>query len=114
MSSPSTDPDQPIAWRVVTDGTPVETADGARLGRVVDVLGADQEDIFHGLAVKPTGKGPECVLLAERITLMSPARIVTDLSAADFAALPPYHPEATFRLGISGLLRKHEGWIKGG
>lgn len=113
MSMPPTDPDQPIAWRVVTDGTPVQTAEGTLVGHVADVLGADAEDIFHGLAVRRIGHGPACVVLAERIILMSAARIVTDLSAADVAALPPYEPEATFHLGITGLLRRHEGWIKG-
>lgn len=114
MTQPPSDPDQPIAWRVVTDGTPVQAADGTPVGRVADVLGADAEDIFHGLLVKRLKAGPECVVLAEHITLMTPARIETDLAPAEVAGLPPYRPEDTFHLGIAGLLRKHEGWIKGG
>lgn len=114
MPQASADPDQPIAWRAVTDGTPVQAADGATVGQVSDILGADAEDIFHGLLIARTGHGPSCVVLAEHITSLGADRIQTDLSPADIAALPAYEPEAIFHLGITGLIRKHEGWIRGG
>ncbi|HEX5466077.1 MAG TPA: hypothetical protein VFW92_05300 [Candidatus Limnocylindrales bacterium] len=113
MSTASADPGQPISWRVVSAETPVQATDGTVAGHVADVLGADAEDIFHGLVVKRAA-GPECVVLAERITALLADRVETDLSTAEIAALPPYETEATFHLGVTGLIRKHEGWIKGG
>jgi hypothetical protein len=114
MPEPAAQPDQPISWRVVADGTPVHDAQDGLAGHVADVLGADAEDIFHGLVIKRAQGGQECVVLAERISTMTRALIETDLSAAEIRDLPVYRPEETFHLGITGLLRKHEGWIKGG
>lgn len=114
MPEPAVQPDQPISWRVVADGTPVHDAQGDVAGRVADVLGADAEDIFHGLVIKRAAGGQECVVLAERISAMTPARIETDLTAEEIRDLPVYQPEQTFHLGVTGLLRKHGGWIKGG
>jgi hypothetical protein len=113
MPEPAVQPDQPISWRVVADGTPVHDVQGDVAGHVADVLGADAEDIFHGLVIKRAQGGHECVVLAERITAMTPALIETDLSASEILELPVYQAEQTFHLGITGLLRKHEGWIKG-
>ena len=38
-----------IAWRAVTYGTPVSSSDGTKVGTVHEMLGSDEEDIFHGV-----------------------------------------------------------------
>ena len=51
-SSPesNTDTDQPIAWRAVPQDTAVRS-EGQEVGTLYDLLGSDEEDIFHGLRV---------------------------------------------------------------
>lgn len=51
----------PVSWLLVEPGWPVVNADGERVGKVDEVLGDEQTDIFHGLLVD----GRE--ILAERI-----------------------------------------------
>jgi hypothetical protein len=51
----------PVSWLLVERGWTVYDADGDKLGKVDEVLGDEQTDIFHGLLVN----GEE--VLAERV-----------------------------------------------
>jgi rRNA processing protein Gar1 len=51
----------PVSWLLVEPGWPVVDANGRRVGKVDEVLGDEQTDIFHGLVVD----GRE--ILAERV-----------------------------------------------
>ena len=51
----------PVSWLLVEPGWPVVDAKGERVGKVDEVLGDEQTDIFHGLVVD----GRE--ILAERV-----------------------------------------------
>jgi len=51
----------PVSWLMVEPGWKVVDAHGAKIGKVDEVLGDEQVDIFHGLLVG----GEE--ILAERI-----------------------------------------------
>ena len=79
----------PISWRAIVYGTPIIAADGKQLGTVREVLGSDSEDIFHGIRVAVAGH-PDTVLDSSDISAMTTAAVTTQLSAADFAALPAY------------------------
>ncbi|MBA2637473.1 MAG: PRC-barrel domain-containing protein [Solirubrobacterales bacterium] len=67
---------EPISYLVLREGTPVETADGHRLGTVKRVLFDDATDIFDGLVVD-TGAGerfvdaPEVADLHERLVVLA-------------------------------------------
>ena len=41
----------PVSWLLVEPGWPVVDAQGERVGKVDEVLGDEQTDIFHGLVV---------------------------------------------------------------
>jgi hypothetical protein len=41
----------PVSWLLVEKGWDVVDADGTRVGKVDEVLGDEQTDIFHGLVV---------------------------------------------------------------
>jgi rRNA processing protein Gar1 len=56
----SGEPD-PVSWLLIERGWKVLDADGNKVGKVDEVLGDEQSDIFHGLIVN----GEE--ILAERI-----------------------------------------------
>jgi len=51
MADETDDGEDPIAWRGVAQDTPVRTSDGEKVGTLSDMLGSDQEDIFHGIVV---------------------------------------------------------------
>jgi hypothetical protein len=44
-----TDTERPIAWLALEKGTPVLDADGAEIGKVLEVVGDEQKDIFSGI-----------------------------------------------------------------
>ncbi len=43
----------PVAWKVAVHGWHVVGADGVKLGKVEDILGDPEADIFDGIAVSP-------------------------------------------------------------
>ena len=51
----------PVSWLLVEKGWPVYDVNGKKVGKVDEVLGDEQTDIFHGLLVD----GEE--VLAERV-----------------------------------------------
>jgi rRNA processing protein Gar1 len=54
-------PGDPVSWLLVEPGWTVVDAEGSKVGKVDEVLGDEQTDIFHGLVV-----GGETIL-AERV-----------------------------------------------
>ena len=47
----------PISYEVLDRGVPVLTSDGQPVGTVASVIGAPEQDIFHGLLVDMPGIG---------------------------------------------------------
>lgn len=83
----------PVAWTVVEHGWTVVTSDGSEVGRIDQVLGDAEADIFDGFAVeggsvldRPTYVPSEQVGVIEEGTV----HLVIDADA--FAALAPYEP----------------------
>ena len=99
----------PISWRVVVYGTAVVAADGTKVGTVREVLGSDEEDIFHGIRVVADGH-KDVMIPSSDIGGMTSSAVTTSLSSAEFAALPAYDESATYHLASVGWLRKHLGW----
>ena len=101
--------DEPaIAWKATPYRGVVVTADGTEIGTAESLLGDEEEDIFHGLAVK-TRRGL-LEIPAARITKITARGIVTDLDDDDVARLEPYREERWFGIGWGGLFRKHPEW----
>lgn len=100
-----------IAWRAVKYGTPVVTKDGTKVGTVHEMLGSDEEDIFHGVRVA-ADKHHDVMIAASDITSMTSPAVTTSMTADEVASLPEYREEATYHLASVGWLRKHLGWKK--
>ena len=66
MAAPSRDP---VSWLLIEPGWAVVDARGEKVGKVDDVLGDEQVDIFHGLVV-----GGEKIL-AERVVQITEGEI---------------------------------------
>jgi hypothetical protein len=110
-SQATTDADQPIAWRAVPEDAAVRS-DGQQVGRVYDVLGSHEEDIFHGIVVELRSGSHRVFVPADDVILITAAHVDVSLSAGEIGALPEHTEERQFELGMVGHLRKHLGWVK--
>ena len=99
-----------VAWRAMPYRAPVVAADGSEIGTAESLLGDEEEDIFHGIVVKPRQGGKPLEIPAARIKQITTKHIVTDLSKAEVHALPAYREEQWFHIGWGGLFRKHPEW----
>ena len=104
------DSDDPIAWRGVTQDTPVRTSEGETVGTLSDMLGSDQEDIFHGIVVHLGRLGHHVFVPADQVSLMTHTHVDVALTSAEIHALPKHDEERQFDLGMVGIFRKHLGW----
>ncbi len=104
--------DQPIGWRGVAQDTPVRSSDGETVGTLSDLLGSDQEDIFHGIVVQLGRFGHRVFVPADQVSLLSRSHVTVSLTSAEIDALPEHDDERQFELGIVGIFRKHLGWTR--
>jgi len=112
MTDPEPDVTTPIAWRALPYGAQVGASGGEVVGTVLEVLGSDSEDLFHGLRVGLSGESRDVMLGSAHVTVLTAGLVQTDLRASDFKDLPTYADEATYHLASVGWLRKHLGWQK--
>jgi hypothetical protein len=106
------DPEQPIAWRVVPQDVEVRSSDGVSVGTLEDLLGSDEEDIFHGLIVKTADGNRTVFIPSENVTLLTGSHVDLSFSADEVRALPDHSAEKTFHLGWKGIFNKTVGWIE--
>lgn len=103
--------DEPaIAWTAMPYRAAVFAADGTEIGSAESLLGDEEEDIFHGIAVKSSKGLVE--IPAVRVKKITERGVVTDLGADDVTQLQPYKEEKWFGIGWGGLFRKHPEWEK--
>ena len=81
------DPERPISWMAIRPNWRVMDKDGDDIGHVEEVLGAEGEDIFHGLAVNLKGWGGHVEVPADHITKITEEHIHTDLTLEEAKAL---------------------------
>lgn len=79
-----------VAWQATPRHAPVVDSQGDEIGTVAEVLGDEGEDIFHGIALRPTHGGEKKEIPAARIKRVTTEHVITDLSADEAASLPPY------------------------
>jgi hypothetical protein len=112
MADETENSEDPIAWRGVVQDTPVRTSDGVTVGTLTDMLGSDQEDIFHGIVVHLGRLGHHVFVSADQVALMTRSHVDVSLSSDEIHALPKHDEERQFDLGMVGLFRKHPGWVR--
>ncbi|MGH2445939.1 MAG: hypothetical protein ACRDGD_07860 [Candidatus Limnocylindria bacterium] len=79
-------PDDPVAWSFVEADTLVVGPGGEELGRVAAMLGTETEGIFHGVAVTPYAGGPQRVVPADAVTLLTSSKVEVAWTAEQLAA----------------------------
>ncbi len=100
--------EQAVAWIAMPYRAMVYGSDGSEIGTAESLLGDEEADIFHGIAVQHGGKHLE--IPAARVKKITEKGVVTDLDSADVGGLQPYREEQWFHLGWGGLFRKHPKW----
>lgn len=89
----------PVSWFVIEKGWKVVDGDGNDVGRIEEVIGDSDKDIFNGLAVQ-TGFFKTRYVPAERVRAITDGRIELDLAAEELEHLEehvPPPPSARFR-----------------
>ena len=76
-----------IAWRAMSSKMTVVDADGNEIGVTRELLADDQNDIFHGLAVKLSTTGKTVEIRADRIPKITRTRVYTTLQPGELASL---------------------------
>lgn len=89
MSSTDSGPD-PVAWIAIDVDAVVVAADGSEVGKVKEVAGDEEHDIFDGLVVRHSRFDADRYVASERVTGIWPDRVETDLSPEEATNLPLY------------------------
>jgi hypothetical protein len=91
------DDEHAIGSQVLPRGTPVEAADGTRVGEFVKALHHQREHILDGVVIR-TDKGRHFVDAPE-IARITNRRVILTIDPAEVAALPPYRSFLGRRFG---------------
>ncbi len=83
------DPGLPIAYEVLTVGTPVYSSDGELVGHVTHVLSVPEEDVFDGIVIdEREGPGGHRFADADDVDAIHERAVTLKLDAAACRALP--------------------------
>lgn len=80
-------PDDPVAWSYIERGTDVVGREGVKLGEVAQMLGTENEGIFHGIALDPAEGGPTRVIPADAVTSLTPSAVQVQVATDEVASL---------------------------
>ena len=77
----------PVSWFLIEKGWHVIGSDAKELGKVHEVIGDSDKDIFNGLAVTPGILRSARYVPSERVKAITEGRVVLDLGSQDFDLL---------------------------
>ena len=83
------DEEREVAWLAMPDKAPVVGESGEEIGRMEELLGDKEDDIFHGIVLKLARGGHKVEVRADRIPKITTRRVYTDLAADELERLPP-------------------------
>jgi sporulation protein YlmC with PRC-barrel domain len=83
----------PVSWLVIEPGWTVVARDGTDVGRVEEVVGDLDDDIFNGLAVTSGVLGRPKYIPAERVAEIVEGEVRLDLAPESVEQLDPHNPQ---------------------
>jgi hypothetical protein len=107
----------PVSWLQIDQGWNVVTSDGVVLGKVAQVEGDKQRDIFDGLAVESTEPRQVRYVAGEQVGAISPGEVTLKIASDDIGALEPFQappPETKWLPGKAPLTTRISNWLRGG
>jgi hypothetical protein len=102
-----------VAWTATPYRAPVVDSAGEEIGTAESLMGDEDDDIFHGLAVKLKHSRRIVEIEAARISRITTSRVYTSVGREEVDALPDYQEDRWYHLGWGGLFRKHPRWEEG-
>ena len=90
--------DAQVSWKAIERDAVVVSSDGEHAGRVSEVTGDPEADIFNGLVLSLGTLGKRRYLPAERVLGIWPKRVEVDATAAELQALPAYEEPVAERV----------------
>lgn len=82
--------EEQVAWTAMPDRATVVDSSGNDIGTAESVIGDEDEDIFHGIAVRLKQHGRLVEIAAARIERITTARVYTTVPPEDVGRLPDY------------------------
>jgi hypothetical protein len=79
-----------VSWKAIEKGACVLSVDGEEIGKVAEVAGDADADIFSGLVVSVSRLSANRFVPSERVTGIWPDSIATSLSAGQVESLQDY------------------------
>ena len=80
----------PIAWIMIAKGWGVYASDGERVGRVEEIAGDENADIFDGLSVDAHVFDEDVYVPAEQVGTITDGRVELTLTKVEFGKLGAY------------------------
>jgi hypothetical protein len=108
------EPGPEVSWKAIEEDARVLSADDKEVGRVSQVVGDPDADVFTGLAISVNLLGRDRFVASERITAIWPGRVELSLTAAEVERLPEHEetPTVQWRPGersLRAVLRRFLG-----
>jgi hypothetical protein len=106
----------PVSWLQIEQGWNVVTSDGVSIGKVAQVEGDKQGDIFDGLAVALDNPKEFGYVPGEQVGAIYPGEVNLKISAAEAAKLEPFEaapPETKWLPGKAPLGARLSNWLRG-
>jgi len=98
--------DDPVSWLLIEPGWRVHAADGAEVGRVDEVTGDSNEDIFDGLAIAFSKLGRKHYVPAEQVGAIIDGVVTLKLDESAIASLGDFaEPAAQEEIEPEGISR---------
>jgi hypothetical protein len=89
MAGTEPDEEREVAWLATPEKAPVMGESGEEIGRMEELLGDKEDDIFHGIVMKLARGGNRVEVPADRIPKITTRRVYTDLAADELEHLAP-------------------------
>jgi hypothetical protein len=101
-----------VSWMAIHQNARVIDREGTDIGHVEAVLGDEEDDIFHGLALNLKGWGGHVELPADRIRRITADRIYTDLGPDEGKSLEELETDRWFEFEGRSRFLKRAKWDK--
>ncbi|HXV57149.1 MAG TPA: PRC-barrel domain-containing protein [Gaiellaceae bacterium] len=87
-----------VSWKALERGAAVVAADGSEVGKVAQVVGDVEADIFNGLVVSLGFLDRDRYLPAERVTGIWSEHVEVDAGPGELERLPAYEEQVSARI----------------
>ncbi len=86
----------PVSWLMIEPGWKVKAANGKDVGKVIEVVGDSEDDIFNGLSISIGLFSKARYVPAERVSAIVEGEVHLDLPSDDVRRLDQFqHPPAS-------------------